>query len=421
MWRDVDDDPIILSKELEMDRAPDPCMDIITSSKATHLVLPAFPNIAEESGQKDTVMITAIMCPTTQLPISQQAATMLHSSFQERNRKTTSHQHTDKYSHGLITCMDKLRLGSRIISRSLSINKDIMSDNSENSISGNVDTKVTLIHTRNVYAGCKKDKIYQSSHSGIAEQYSQRNHRLPYDLIMNYQDEDGDTELMLAVIKEATAYCVFLIDTTCEQGNAYVLDLQNHFMQTALHLAVITKQVDLVRYLIEAGASCDLQDHHGNTPLHIACREGLLDIVKLILCPYIGAKSNQIKQQSDGILCVRNYTGFTCLHLATLSSNLHIIEYLLSDGIKANVNEQEGSNGRTLLHLAVQNRDISLVIFLIRRSDVNIDALTFDGHPPLRLAAGLQCTEIVTLLISAGADYRLMHHNRQEYEMMEEE
>lgn len=44
--------------------------------------------------------------------------------------------------------------------------------------------------------------------------------------------------------------------------------------QTALHLAVITEQPEVVAHLMRAGCDPQLVDNSGNTALHIACRTG---------------------------------------------------------------------------------------------------------------------------------------------------
>ena len=63
------------------------------------------------------------------------------------------------------------------------------------------------------------------------------------------------------------------------------LNFQNTMCQSPLHLAVITRQLTVVRRLMAAGASVKTRDLHGNTPLHIACREGHKEIVSYLLKP----------------------------------------------------------------------------------------------------------------------------------------
>ena len=54
-----------------------------------------------------------------------------------------------------------------------------------------------------------------------------------------------------------------------------LLDSTNYeFHQTALHLAVLTDQPQIVRFLILCGATADIRDRNGFTPLHLACSRG---------------------------------------------------------------------------------------------------------------------------------------------------
>lgn len=55
-----------------------------------------------------------------------------------------------------------------------------------------------------------------------------------------------------------------------------------HF-QTPLHLAVITKQAEVVEDLLKAGADVSLLDRHGNSVLHLAATEGDEKILRLLL------------------------------------------------------------------------------------------------------------------------------------------
>jgi ankyrin only family protein len=61
-----------------------------------------------------------------------------------------------------------------------------------------------------------------------------------------------------------------------------ILDFQNDACQTALHLAVLTKQPRLARRLVAAGARVDMRDRFGNTPLHLAAASGDLGSVQAL-------------------------------------------------------------------------------------------------------------------------------------------
>lgn len=67
---------------------------------------------------------------------------------------------------------------------------------------------------------------------------------------------------------------------------------------------------------------------------------------------------------------------------------------------------QEGTSGKTALHLAVELRDVTSVKFLLSRG-ANVDATMFNGCTPLHLAVGRQDATIANLLCQSGADMML--------------
>lgn len=73
------------------------------------------------------------------------------------------------------------------------------------------------------------------------------------------------------------------------------------FTQTALHLAVITDQPQLVDKLLKAGADPQLVDNSGNTALHIACKRGSL------AC--FGVITQNCRRHLTSLLSFPNYNG----------------------------------------------------------------------------------------------------------------
>lgn len=71
--------------------------------------------------------------------------------------------------------------------------------------------------------------------------------------------------------------------------------------QTALHLAVITEQPDLVDALLKAGCDPQLVDDCGNTALHIACKKGSLHCFSVL--------TQYRPQHLASILATPNYSG----------------------------------------------------------------------------------------------------------------
>ena len=61
-----------------------------------------------------------------------------------------------------------------------------------------------------------------------------------------------------------------------------VLDYQNRNNNTALHLAAESQQLEAVKLLLEAGASCNITVKDGDSPVHICVRNNDSSILKLL-------------------------------------------------------------------------------------------------------------------------------------------
>ncbi|KAJ8270030.1 hypothetical protein GJAV_G00109540 [Gymnothorax javanicus] len=201
--------------------------------------------------------------------------------------------------------------------------------------------------------------------------------------------EDGDTFLHLAVIHEAADEAIRMINQSL--GDPF-LNIQNYQRQTALHLAVIMEQPQVVERLLLAGCDPRLVDDSGNTPLHIACKRGSLLCVSVLtqVCP----------THLPSVLATLNYSGLNCLHLACIHGYLSLVESLLSLG--ADIEAQEQCNGRTALHLAVDLQNLELVQLLVQKG-ANVNSLTYGGYSPYQLTLGRQNFQIQQQLYALTA------------------
>lgn len=64
--------------------------------------------------------------------------------------------------------------------------------------------------------------------------------------------------------------------------NISSLDAQTNAGTTALHLACSKKHIDIVKLLLDAGASPRVKDKNGQLPLHRVCAIGSIPILKLL-------------------------------------------------------------------------------------------------------------------------------------------
>ncbi|XP_028858606.1 nuclear factor of kappa light polypeptide gene enhancer in B-cells inhibitor, alpha a [Denticeps clupeoides] len=214
--------------------------------------------------------------------------------------------------------------------------------------------------------------------------------------------EDGDTFLHLAIIHEAKEHAIKMIQQS--QGDLF-LNIQNYQRQTALHLAVITEQPELVERLVKAGCDTRLVDRNGNTALHVACKRGsMASFAVLTQVPSA--------QHLRSVLSFPNYHGHNCLHLASINGYLSMVEDLVQLG--ADINSKEQCSGRTALHLAVDLQNLSLVHRLISLG-ADVNSLTYGGFAPYHLTFGRQNSEIQQQLYEKTArDLRLLPESESE-------
>ncbi|KAH7930750.1 ankyrin [Leucogyrophana mollusca] len=108
----------------------------------------------------------------------------------------------------------------------------------------------------------------------------------------SYAPGPSDLDLMGAALRMARLYY---------DRYDWILDWSNVQGRTALHLAALKGNEELVRMLCDLGADFDLSDNKGNTPLHYASAWGHIPIVHLLIergCQF-AARNNEGYTASD--------------------------------------------------------------------------------------------------------------------------
>ncbi|XP_008123288.2 NF-kappa-B inhibitor epsilon [Anolis carolinensis] len=212
-----------------------------------------------------------------------------------------------------------------------------------------------------------------------------------------FVSEEGDTLLHLAII-----HCVPYIALCCiAELPVEALEIQNDLFQTPLHLSVYLEQSLVVQALVLKGVNTALQDRSGNTPLHLACEQQSLECTQMLLIQEPTTDNNRVARNSLQDLQLQNWQGLTCLHISTLKGNLQLMTLLVKNG--ADINVQDGTSGKTPLHLAVENHDEIAVKHLLQMG-AQVDAQMYNGCTPLHLAVGRKDTTIAAVLCHSGAD-----------------
>lgn len=164
---------------------------------------------------------------------------------------------------------------------------------------------------------------------------------------------------------------------------------------TGLHWAAINNRIQTVKYLVEQKVNVNaLGGELRASPLHWACRNGLVYVVDYLLC------------HTDADPALRDAQSYNALHLATHSSNITLLVYMLLSccglGKRLYVDEPDSCN-RTCLHWAAYQGDIMSVNALLR---FGADASKVDNtlFLPLHWAFMKGYKSVLKTLLEAGSD-----------------
>jgi ankyrin repeat protein len=174
--------------------------------------------------------------------------------------------------------------------------------------------------------------------------------------------------------------------------------------ETLLEAACGKGQLEVVKYLLDHGASVNGTTQPGLTPLHYAAGNGQLAVLKLLL--ERGAKPN-VATESD----------VTPLHLAVLKGYEQVAKALLDAGASVNVEVARNASpdlpdlqysltaGVRPLELALASGNAALASLLLDHgADVNARASSSTGYTMLETAASRGETPLIDLLLRHGAD-----------------
>ncbi|KAJ8673854.1 hypothetical protein QAD02_005116 [Eretmocerus hayati] len=160
---------------------------------------------------------------------------------------------------------------------------------------------------------------------------------------------------------------------------------------TPLHLAVSLGCPDLVKNLLDRGASVNTQDIFSESPLTLSVRLRRYSITDLLLT-VSDIKKLKCKGLNPGHL-----------HIACMRNNISVVKKLIEHG--ANVNEQVDQKalsfaGYTPLHFAVENHAIDIVQVLVDNGASVIKKNAY-SLTPLHLAHEVRDEDIIDILLLA--------------------
>ena len=176
----------------------------------------------------------------------------------------------------------------------------------------------------------------------------------------------------------------------------------NH--QTPLHSASLYGRLDIVRLLLDHGATSNSKDKFGRTPLHLVAKgEYNLEQDRVRTAQLLLDRGADVNAQTK--------YGATPLHLASYLGRIDIARVLLDRGAIAN---SKGRKGRTALHCVAQGRhlfsanDAIHVAQLLLERGADANAPDDDKRTPLHLASYHGKVGIAQVLLDGGASVNSM-------------
>ncbi|MBE9117549.1 ankyrin repeat domain-containing protein [Lusitaniella coriacea LEGE 07157] len=180
--------------------------------------------------------------------------------------------------------------------------------------------------------------------------------------------------------------------------------------ETSLMLAAYTGNLQLVKILLEAGALANAVNREtGETALVFAAQRGHKDIFEYLLPLTTDLQQKQYAEAElpRGLLLKarRDDPLLSSLIAAVVRGEIQTIRELIVKGANINVFDE---NGETPLYISVSNYAIDVARVLLELgADPNTPAEN-DSYTPLAEAIVRRYTEMVTLLIEAGANPDLL-------------
>lgn len=198
----------------------------------------------------------------------------------------------------------------------------------------------------------------------------------------NYKYEDIGSFVMAASKGDLQYMTKFIAE-----HKDFDLNQGDYDHRTALHLAAAEGKLDVVKFLVEKGASVNITDRFENTPTQDALRGQRAEVVDYLISK--GGKS---------LLTVEKR--FNSALRAITSGNLAYLKLIFR--VNPELQEMCDFDKKSLLHVAASIGNLEIVKYLVEKGcDVNV--LDDDHQPPISDAINNNHEAVVNYLLKCGA------------------
>uniref|UniRef100_J3MWK0 Uncharacterized protein n=1 Tax=Oryza brachyantha TaxID=4533 RepID=J3MWK0_ORYBR len=149
-----------------------------------------------------------------------------------------------------------------------------------------------------------------------------------------------------------------------------------------LHFAASVGIKGITKLLIDSAREqnvIQMPDNEGMFPIHIASSVGAMDAIESL-----------IDADDLSSAAVRNAEGKTFLHIAVENGNRSVVEFVCVEPRPKLVLNMKDNDGNTALHLSVQKRDETIFSYLLGNKYVELSHANNKGYTPLDLASKIR-------------------------------
>lgn len=223
---------------------------------------------------------------------------------------------------------------------------------------------------------------------------------LERDVKMDIVDSEERSILYIPIKYGNIEILQLLLEANKTNIGISIIDIKDKLYNIPLHYAIVSKDITIIKILLENGSNVNISDLYGYDSLQYAIYTRSYEICELIL-KYISDINHRCK------------TGETSIHIACNLELTKIIQLLITYEI--NINLQDYENEYTALHYIVNLNNKQILELLIENNaDPNIQDIY--GNTPLHYTIIEKNYEILDILLikykdDSSLEYKKINYN----------